>query len=163
MVKSVLLARKTKRMELRIPPALVFIVFGGLMWVLDTFSPVGDFEFFGRIWLAGILIFLALLVGTIALIQFFLSRTSADPLHPEKSSKLVKTGIYEISRNPMYLALLLLLLALGLYLGNAFNTLTAAGFVYYINAFQIKPEEKHLQKIFGGEYKQYCTQVRRWF
>ena len=154
---------KKKRMELRIPPALVFIVFAGLMWVLDTFLAVGDFDFFGRIWLAGVLLLLAFLVAAIALIQFYLTRTSVDPLHPAKSTKLVTNGIYQISRNPMYLALLMLLLALGLWLGNAFNTLTAAGFVYYMNAFQIKPEEQHLQKIFGGEYKQYCTLVRRWF
>ncbi|MBT8223517.1 MAG: isoprenylcysteine carboxylmethyltransferase family protein, partial [Eudoraea sp.] len=62
-----------------------------------------------------------------------------------------------------YLALLMILLAWGLWLGNAFNTLTAAGFVYYMNAYQIKPEEKHLHQIFGAEYKQYCTMARRWF
>ena len=150
-------------MELRIPPALVFLVFSGLMWVLDTFLAVGDFDFFGRLWLVGILVILAILVAGIALIQFFSSRTSVDPLHPEKSSKLVTSGIYRFSRNPMYLALLMLLLGLGVWLGNAFNTLTAAGFVYYMNTFQIKPEEQHLQKIFGSTYKQYFTQVRRWF
>lgn len=111
----------------------------------------------------GILLCVASIIATIALIQFFTSRTSIDPANPEKSSKLVTTGIYQYSRNPMYLALLMILLAWGLYLGNAFNTLTAAGFVYYMNAFQIIPEEKHLQKKFGGAYKQYCSLVRRWF
>ena len=150
-------------MELRIPPAVVFLVFGGLMWVIARFLPFGDFDFFGRIWLAGILVFLALVVAGIALIQFFVSRTSIDPRHPGKSNKLVTSGVYQISRNPMYLALLMLLLALGLWLGNAFNTLTAAGFVYYMNAFQIKPEEHQLLKIFGNDYKQYSSMVRRWF
>ena len=150
-------------MALRIPPAVVFLVFGGLMWLVASFLPCGDFDFFGRIWLAGVLTLLALITGSVALIQFIISRTSVNPHRPEKSSKLVTSGIYQISRNPMYLALLMLLLAFGLWLGNAFNTLTAAGFVYYMNAFQIKPEEQQLHKIFGAAYKQYCSMVRRWF
>ncbi|MCX2720202.1 methyltransferase family protein [Lentiprolixibacter aurantiacus] len=150
-------------MELRIPPVVVFFVFGGLMWAVAAFLPVGDFNFFGRIWLIGALLLLAMLIALIALVQFFLSQTSVDPLHPQKSRKLVTSGVYQISRNPMYLSLLLILLSLGLWLGNAFNTLTAAAFVYYMNAFQIKPEEQHLQKIFGPAYKQYCSMVRRWF
>ncbi len=150
-------------MELKIPPAAVFVLSGGVMWLVARFLPFGDFDFFGRIWLAGFLVLAALIVAGIALVQFFMSRTSIDPRHPEKSSKLVTSGIYQISRNPMYLALLMLLLALGLWLGNAFNTLMAAGFVYYMNAFQIKPEEQQLLKIFGSPYKQYCSMVRRWF
>jgi protein-S-isoprenylcysteine O-methyltransferase Ste14 len=63
----------------------------------------------------------------------------------------------------MYLAILLVLLAWGLWLGNAFNTLLAAGFVGYMNKFQIRPEEEALATIFGKEFQQYCTQVRRWF
>jgi protein-S-isoprenylcysteine O-methyltransferase Ste14 len=63
----------------------------------------------------------------------------------------------------MYLGLLLLLLALGLWLGNAFNTLVAAGFVSYMNHFQIQPEEDMLQQKFGKEYRFYCKLTRRWF
>ena len=150
-------------MELRIPPAAVFLVFGGLMWGVARFLPFGDFDFFGRIWLSRILLSIALIISVLALIQFYRARTSVNPHHPERSSKLVTSGIYQFSRNPMYLALLMLLLAFGLRLGNAFNTLTAAGFVYYMNAFQIKPEEKQLLKTFGAAYKQYCSMVRRWF
>ena len=58
---------------------------------------------------------------------------------------------------------LLVLLAFGLTLGNAFNTLVAAGFVSYMNKFQIKPEEEVLEKKFGKEYSIYCKLTRRWF
>ena len=101
-------------MALKLPPAIVFIVFGGLMWILDYLLPVGDFEFFGRHWLMGFLLSAATIIAGIALLQFFSSRTSIDPRHPEKSSKLVTTGIYQYSRNPMYLALLMILLGWGL-------------------------------------------------
>ncbi|WP_338038964.1 hypothetical protein [Maribacter litopenaei] len=61
------------------------------------------------------------------------------------------------------MALLLVLLGFGLYLGNAFNTLVAAGFVAYMNRFQIIPEERILFDKFGKEYKTYLTATRRWF
>ena len=63
----------------------------------------------------------------------------------------------------MYLGMLLFLLAFGLKLGNAFNILIAAGFVSYMNRFQIKPEEEVLREMFGKEYNIYCKLTRRWF
>ncbi|MEJ1223590.1 methyltransferase family protein [Sediminicola sp. 1XM1-17] len=142
---------------------MIFIVFGGLMYLLDLFLPVGEFDFFGRFWLLGFLVGLAVLIGCISLYQFFKARTTIDPLKPSGSSHLVTNGIYKFSRNPMYLALLMLLLALGLWLGNVFNTLLAAAFVSYMNKYQIIPEEEALVKLFGKEYEHYCVQVRRWF
>lgn len=133
------------------------------MYLLATYLPVGYFDFFGRDYLMYLLLFLALLIGAVSLFQFFGSKTSIDPLSPSKVSTLVTSGLYQYSRNPMYLALLLLLLSWGLYLGNAFNTLLAAGFVYYMNTFQILPEEEVLTNIFGKEYQKYCVIVRRWF
>ncbi|NNE78150.1 MAG: isoprenylcysteine carboxylmethyltransferase family protein, partial [Pricia sp.] len=90
-------------------------------------------------------------------------RTTINPTQPSKANKLVDGGIYAYSRNPMYLALLLILLAWGIWLGNAFNTLLAAGFVAYMNRFQIVPEEQALLDIFGKAYRKYCINVRRWF
>lgn len=106
---------------------------------------------------------MAVLIAFVSLFQFVKFKTSIDPLHPGKASRLITTGLYSYSRNPMYLALLLLLLAWGLWLGNAFNTLLAAGFVYFINAYQILPEEEALLKKFGKDYQKYCLAVRRWF
>lgn len=133
------------------------------MYLLATYLPVGYFDFFGRDYLMYLLLFLALLIGAVSLFQFFGSKTSIDPRNPSKVSTLITGGLYQYSRNPMYLALLLLLLSWGLYLGNAFNTLLAAGFVYYMNTFQIIPEEEVLTIMFGKEYQKYCVIVRRWF
>lgn len=150
-------------MELKLPPVVVLFGFGIAMYLLDRFLPFGEFDFFGRTYLKSFLLLLAVLISMISLGQFFASKTTADPTKPEKASKLVTTGIYRYTRNPMYLAMLLLLLALGLSLGNAFNVLLAAGFVGYMNRFQIIPEERALLTIFRKEYQQYCTKVRRWF
>ena len=150
-------------MKLKIPPLVVTFIFGLFMYLLATYLPVGYFDFFGRYYLMFVLLFLAFLIGVVSLVQFFSSKTSVDPRTPSKVSKLVTGGLYQYSRNPMYLAMLLLLLSWGLYLGNAFNTLLAAGFVYYMNTFQIMPEEEALASMFGKDYQKYCVMVRRWF
>jgi protein-S-isoprenylcysteine O-methyltransferase Ste14 len=150
-------------MRLKIPPLIITLIFGLFMYLLAIYLPFGYFDFFGRDYLMYLLLFLALLIGAVSLFQFFSSKTSIDPRSPSKVSTLVTGGLYQYSRNPMYLALLLLLLSWGLYLGNAFNTLLAAGFVYYMNTFQILPEEEVLTNIFGKEYQKYCVIVRRWF
>ncbi|MBT8264731.1 MAG: isoprenylcysteine carboxylmethyltransferase family protein [Eudoraea sp.] len=150
-------------MSLKIPPAIVFLCTAVLMYLVATFLPVGYFDFFGRYYVGAALASLAIVLGVVSLLQFFSAKTTIDPRKPQNSTKLVTGGVYRITRNPMYLALLLVLLAVGIYLGNAFNTLLAAGFVMYMNRFQIIPEETALKKHFGKEYEQYCVRIRRWF
>jgi protein-S-isoprenylcysteine O-methyltransferase Ste14 len=146
-----------------IPPVLVVFLFAFLMYLLDRFLPFGEFDFFGRGWLIWVLCIAALLVMGIALYQFGKASTTTDPSLRRQSSRLVTHGIFRYSRNPMYLAMLMLLLAWGLWLGNAFNTLLAALFVAYMNRFQIRREEAVLERLFGKAYQQYCLDVRRWF
>lgn len=150
-------------MKLKLPPVLVFVIFSILMYVLSIVLPFGDFDFFGRQFLAFFLVGSGAIVGLVSLIQFYVVKTSIDPRTPSKVSSMVTKGLYKYSRNPMYLALLMVLLAWGLWWGNAFNTLLAAGFVGYMNRFQIIPEEEELAATYGKEFRHYCTQVRRWF
>lgn len=154
---------RTPALDLKVPPALVFLGFGGVMYLLAVFLPVGQFDFFGRELLWQVLAGLGILVGLISVGQFLRKRTTLDPFRPETAGSLVTGGVFRISRNPMYLALLLILLAWGLWLGNAFNAVTAGLFVAYMNRFQILPEERILEARFGGAYRQYCQAVRRWF
>ena len=110
-------------MKLKIPPAAVFLIFGLMMYLLAEYLPFGYFDFTGRHYLMYALCVAAFLVAGIALVQFFRAKTTVSPTHPDKAKKLVEDGIYAYSRNPMYLALLMLLLAWGVWLGNAFNIL----------------------------------------
>ena len=150
-------------MHLKLPPAVVFLIFAGLMYLLCIYLPVGYFDFFGRLLLMKILLLAAIFIAIIALWQFLRMKTTIDPRNPSRTRHLVTKGIYNYSRNPMYLSMLLILLAWGLWLGNAFNTVVAAGFVAYMNHFQIMPEEKVLKERFGKEYDRYLVNVRRWF
>lgn len=150
-------------MRLKIPPLVVTVLVGLLMYCLATFLPFGSFNFTGRRYLMFVLLGVGGLIGLYSLLQFFNKKTSINPVSPTNASALVTKGIYNFTRNPMYLGLLLVLLAWGLYLSNAFNVLLAAGFVSYMNTFQIKPEEEALEKLFGDVYKTYMVKVRRWF
>lgn len=151
------------QLNLKIPPVLVFGIFALLMWMLKLLLPVGSFDFYGRIFFCKLFVVLGIVLGVISLLQFYKFRTTIHPKELSKVSNLVTTGLYNFSRNPMYLGLLLFLLAWGLWLGNAFNILLAAGFVGYMNRFQISLEEKALLERFGKDYKNYCILVRRWF
>ncbi|TAI49123.1 methyltransferase family protein [Flagellimonas allohymeniacidonis] len=150
-------------MRVKIVPPLIMVAFGGLMYLLDRFLPVGEFDFFGRIELAWFLFGLAILVMFLGIFQFTRAKTTTNPIDLNQTTSLVTHGIFRYSRNPMYLGMLLMLLAFGLKLGNAFNTLLAAGFVYYMNHFQIKHEEEALEKKFGKPYRFYLKETRRWF
>ena len=145
-----------------VPPPVIVIILAAGMWAADrTFASLTlD---------AGVLAPLALLVfaaGLLLLIasvvSFIKARTSINPLRPANASHLITTGVFSFSRNPIYLADLLLLDAWALWLGNIINVLFILTFLWYIQRFQIVPEEQALQRLFGARYADYCTRVRRW-
>ena len=150
-------------MRIKIIPPFIMLLFAGIMYVLAQFLPVGQFDFFGRKQLAMVLLGLAIVSMALALFRFRRAKTTTNPIDLTQTSSLVTSGIFKYTRNPMYLAMLLILLAFGLKLGNAFNTLVAAGFVYYMNHFQIKFEEKALEEKYGKTYTLYKKNTRRWF
>ena len=150
-------------MNLKIPPTFVFLLFGIFMYLLDSLLPFGEFDVFGRKLLIRGLCVGAIFLMSMSLMKFFRARTTIDPSLRTEPGTLVTTGIYAYTRNPMYLGMLLLLLAWGLWLGNAFNTLLAALFVAYMNRYQIRQEETALLRLFGQDFQKYCSQTRRWF
>jgi protein-S-isoprenylcysteine O-methyltransferase Ste14 len=88
--------------------------------------------------------------------------TTPDPVHVDRASTLVTTGVYAWTRNPMYVGLTLLLCAWACVLAAPW---TAAGpplFAAYITRFQILPEERALSERFGEAYAAYLRRVRRW-
>ena len=81
---------------------------------------------------------------------------------PEKSRTLVVEGVFRLTRNPMYLALFQLLLALAFALSNPASFVLACLFIPYMNRFQIVPEERAMEKLFGEQFGRYREEVRRW-
>jgi protein-S-isoprenylcysteine O-methyltransferase Ste14 len=75
---------------------------------------------------------------------------------------LVTTGPYRISRNPMYLGMLLVMVGGALLAGSAPALVAPVGFVLTMNATQIPQEEAALEAAFGPAYRTYRRRVRRW-
>lgn len=108
---------------------------------------------------------IALAGGLIAALGFRAlkqARTTVSPFNIGATSALVTQGIYRYTRNPTYVGLLFLLVALTLVLGQLVAALGPVAFVVFINRFQISPEEVQLQRLFGDSYSAYCAKVRRW-
>jgi protein-S-isoprenylcysteine O-methyltransferase Ste14 len=94
--------------------------------------------------------------------SMFRARTTINPFSPARASSLVTSGIFRLSRNPMYLSLLLLLVAYAVRLDSLLVWLGPIAFVAYVNRFQIGPEERALQTRFGEAYLRYRDRTRRW-
>lgn len=149
-------------LQLKIPPAIVTLIIAAGMWWIDEYLVFGWTEFNMPVWVSTIFLGIGGVFGGMGLVEFFKESTSIDPHKPQKASNLVTTGIYSISRNPMYMGLLSILAGYGLYLGNVLSIVLIPLFVGYMNRFQIKPEEKVMEEKFGQEYRKYKSEVRRW-
>lgn len=101
-------------------------------------------------------------MGISSVLQFAVHSTSVNPHKPEHASSIVKTGIYRLSRNPMYLSMLIILLAAVLKLGHPLGLIILPFYVWYMNRYQIIPEEKAMEEKFGDAYRNYMENVRRW-
>lgn len=149
-------------LALRIPPLVVLAVVAGLMWLATRVAPATDFPFPARQAIALGLAAVGVSVAVAGVVSFRLAKTTVNPLTPETASSLVVSGIYRLSRNPMYLGALLVLIGWAVFLANALTFIVAITFVLYLNRFQIIPEEKALTTRFGPEFAAYCAKVRRW-
>lgn len=150
------------RLENRIPPPLVAVLFVVAMWACARWLPVLDLSFPGQGLATGLFVAAGLGVIGFAIVQFARARTTIDPLHPAAASALVSDGVFRLTRNPMYLGMALVLAGLALRLGDGGSALLVAGFVATITRFQIAPEERALRAHFGEEFEAYTRKVRRW-
>ena len=146
---------------MRIPPLLVAALTALSMWLLSRILP--------QLTVAPLPIAVVILVALCGVafeltgvITFRRQKTTVNPLKPENASTLVTSGVYRISRNPMYVGMLLLLIALDLFLASFAALVGPLCFVVYMNRFQIGAEEQVLLDRFGDAYADYKNRVRRW-
>ena len=149
-------------MELKIPPVLLSIFVAALMWLLDRLWPGATVEFAARLWLAGLCGLLGTAVAVAGVVTFRRLGTTVNPHTPDRSVELATSGIYSVTRNPMYLGLASMLVGVGLWLGNIAALAGVPLFVAYMNRYQIQPEERALRALFGQPYSDYVARVRRW-
>ncbi len=147
---------------LKVPPPVIGIIAAVSMWLLSKYFPVLRLQFPLQTSIAALILITGLLIDLSALWSFRKARTTINPLKPENTSSVVTTGIYQYSRNPMYLGMLLILIAVATYLGSLSSLVILPLFVMVLNVSQIVPEEKILTNLFGSAYVDYTKRVRRW-
>ncbi|WP_290749903.1 isoprenylcysteine carboxylmethyltransferase family protein [Henriciella sp.] len=150
-------------MKLRIPPLLQFLFCAGLGWMASRLSPGLDYDpgLAGHAIAAGLALAGAAILAA-AVAAFLIARTTVNPVRPTDAGHLVTTGLYSVSRNPMYLGFALVLSGLAIWIGNAAALFAPVVFIAAMTALQIKPEEKALNEKFGDAYVVYCQRTRRW-
>ena len=147
-------------MKTKIPPpiiALICIVINYLSTYLINPIKFPNIEIIG-----GLILLLGVVTAVLATLLFKKDKTTVNPRDPEKTTTLVTNGIFSITRNPMYLGLFLSISSTILFFGSWFGIIILMFFVWYINKFQIIPEEEAMEKLFGNKYDEYRQNVRRW-
>ena len=151
-----------KALELKIPPVAQFLVLAALMWLFAKYLPALSIGIPARRILVILFFCLGGMVAVPAVAAFRSYGTTVDPRSPGKVTRLVVSGVYRYSRNPMYLGLLFLLVAWALYLSNLLGFALLPVFVAGMNRLQIRPEEEAMERQFGDEFRAYRESVRRW-
>lgn len=149
-------------LEHKIPPPVVGVLIGAAMWLAARVSPQINVEAAARIAIALAFAGFGLAIALSGVVAFRQARTTVNPLKPEAASALVVHGVYRYTRNPMYLGFAAALVGWAVYLATPVALLGPALFAWFITCFQIVPEERVLRNIFGQEFADYQSRVRRW-
>ena len=149
-------------MSLRVPPAAVFLVHVGLIWLTGKYLEFATLVFPGQKLVALIVGLAGCILALSTVIEMYRRGTTIDPIFPDKASRLLTKGVFRFSRNPIYLALLFMLIAIVVWQGNWMSFLWCFTMVWHLSHFQIRAEEIALQKKFGEHYLDYKRKVRRW-
>ena len=149
-------------LELKVPPPVVAVLTAGSIWGVSRAVPTLGFTLPYRNAILLTLLLGGVCVAVSGVAAFRRARTTLNPLTPDQASALVRSGIYQYTRNPMYLGLLLVLLGWALFVSNVIAFVLLPTFVLYLNRFQIAPEERALASMFGEEFTAYKATVRRW-
>jgi protein-S-isoprenylcysteine O-methyltransferase Ste14 len=149
-------------LELKIPPPIVALVTAVLMWLLSRSLPFFAFVFPAQDAFAIGLAAAGFMIGILGVVTFRRAKTTTNPTKPQSSSSLVSWGVYRVTRNPMYLGGLLMLIGWAIFLSTPIAFLFLPGYILYINSFQIVPEERVLTNLFGPDFIAYQSRTRRW-
>ena len=151
-----------RHLELKVPPLLVVVIAALLMWAVARATPRLTLPYPGSVLVAAALLISGIAIMVMGVLAFRKASTTVDPRFPENASHIVSGGIYRFTRNPLYLGMLVVLIAWMAWLSNVGAGVVPVLFALYITRWQIVPEERALAQKFGAEYGAYRDCVRRW-
>ncbi len=153
---------RTHFLDNRLPPLLVALVVAATMRGSVALAPNLSIPFPGRELVAWVLVIVGAVVIFAGLASFARHKTTANPFKPATASSLVDTGIYGRTRNPMYVGVAIVLIGYAAFLSHPVALFAAFLFPAYIGRFQIAPEERALDRVYGEAYEAYKRRVPRW-
>ncbi len=143
------------------PPLFYVIIFFMSIYSQKAFPLPTMFLETSVAFMVGVLfVMMGLIIAIPALIKFFQTKNTLITIKPANS--LQTSGIYSVSRNPMYLGLLILYTGIAFLQNNLWALLFIPIVLWVVTKFIIVKEEKYLGRNFGSEYTAYCKKVRRW-
>ncbi len=147
-------------MNNKIPPPIVTLAFGLMIYFSrNIFPDINNIIFY-------VLSLFFIILGPFVLISavrsFKAKQTTINPININNASSLVTSGVFKYSRNPMYLGMVFILLALSFRFNLVGGILFTSIFIMYITKFQIIPEEAAMKSIFGEDFNKYKNKTRRW-
>ncbi len=145
---------------LKTPPPILVLILVTSIYLSKNKLEIIDFPYRHSISLLILLIGIFILINPV--FKFIKSKTTVNPIKFKKVNKLVTSGIYKYSRNPMYLGMILIIISTTVIYLNYYSIITPLIFYFWINRFQIKREEVFLKEKFGKEYLLYSSKTRRW-
>jgi protein-S-isoprenylcysteine O-methyltransferase Ste14 len=153
---------KSKGPGVFIPPPLFYVLIFIAAVFIQKIIPIADklFRLLAIKVVGVILLIVALFFLVKSLRQFFLTKNTLVLIKP--ASSLQTTGIYGMTRNPMYVGLTIVYLGIACFIGNLWNFILLPVLFIIVQEYIIKREEKYLELEFGQEYRDYKRTVRRW-
>jgi len=141
-------------------PPLIFIAFLALGILTNRIYPLHFIHSPIRNIIGAIFVAYSVLTSGLAIYQMRRAGTNVDVRKP--STTVVTEGIYRYTRNPMYISMVLLLVALSVLLNNLWITILTPFFIIVIQKGVIEREERYLEGKFGTDYTSYKKRARRW-
>lgn len=112
------------------------------------------------LWAGAVILILAAGFGSWAFYEMWRHHTPIEPGQVPK--KLVTTGPFRFTRNPLYVMLVLIMAAVGFMIQSVWFFMGAAALLALLDRLVITREERLIREHFGEEYAAYAAEVRRW-
>lgn len=142
------------------PPPFLYAAFFILGLLLEKTAPAVSLPRGPSLAIAAVLLVPGFGLLFWSLLLFFKARTSPLPMVP--TTAIVRSGPYRWTRNPMYLAMVLVYAGVALWFDVFWALVLIPLVIWLVNRLIIRKEERYLEERFGEEYRRYKTEVRRW-
>ena len=144
---------------LMLPPPLMFAVAFGIGAIIQGIVPL-SFDAESVTLTGAVVLAVGIGLGLSLAATFLIRRTTLNPF--ADPSVLVARGPYRVSRNPMYLSLIIAYLGAALMFGSVWPLVMLPVPIAILIRVVIPFEEARMRTIFGARYQAYCAHVRRW-